>query len=136
MEDHYFIFVPAESVNEEELCFSEVVDWGVQHRSHPNVLNLTEDDVYFLDYQTEVLSIVSTENGNSMVWVGEDDAVYEADIKRSIHARLSHYLVTMSDNDQLQKEPSKLARAQTLTRQILYLFEVAISTEKSIHFRF
>jgi hypothetical protein len=51
MTQPFFVFVPTEHLDESHMEYSAVVDWAVTHFDHPNVLVLTEADVYLLQYQ-------------------------------------------------------------------------------------
>ena len=69
---NYLIFVPDDDINEKEAEYSSVIDWAYRHLSHSNVMILTLEDIYYLDYQSKVLDIINEEN-HSMLREGEDD---------------------------------------------------------------
>ncbi len=119
-----FVFVPAEHLDEDVLEHYDVVNWAVTHLAHPNVVVLTEDDVYLLDYQSEVLTIVNEENGG-MLQMFEDDWVIERDKLTRIQHRLAHYARGLPPG-----------RVQQITHDVLRLAETALRTNKYLYFNF
>jgi hypothetical protein len=124
MEREYIIFVPNQEMHEDEIEHSAIVDWAFRNLSHPNVLVLTSDDVYYLQYQSEVLDIINEEN-QSMLEMYEDDWVCDQAIKERIRQRLNEYLKRIKD-----------ARLIDLIKKILSLLDLSVSTNKSIYFNF
>ncbi|UOQ72274.1 DMP12 family DNA mimic protein [Hymenobacter cellulosilyticus] len=120
----FFLCVPDESVDEDELEYSDVVDWALSHATHQNVLILTEEEVYFLDYQTAVLDIINEENDSMLQW-GENDWVIDDQAKLRIRKRLLEY-----------QQKLQAGKAGELVTKILRLLTVSIETRKHLYFNF
>jgi hypothetical protein len=65
MENLYPIYVPGESINEDKLEHSEMIDWCVNNLSNSstNAVFLSLEDVYMITYNSQVLDIINEENG-------------------------------------------------------------------------
>jgi len=124
MERPFFIFVPPDHLNEDEVEHSAVVDWAVTHLEHPNVVALTEDEVYRLDYHSQVLAIVNEENDSMLQW-GEDDWVIGRDQLARIQHRLTHYARELAPG-----------RVQQIAHEVLRLADIAQRTNKYLYFNF
>lgn len=124
MERPFFIFVPPEYLHEDEVEHSTVVDWAVAHLDHPNVVMLTEDEVYRLDYNSQVLAIVNEENDGMLQW-GEDDWVIERDQLARIQHRLTYYARGLAPG-----------RVQQIAYEVLRLADIAQRTNKYLYFNF
>lgn len=122
MERHFFIFVPPEYLDEDAVEHEAVVDWALTHWNHPNVLVLTEDEVYQLDYHSQVLDIVNEENDSMLQW-GEDDWVTERDRLARIQDRLRHYAQGIAPG-----------RVQQIAHEVLRLADLAWHTNKYLYF--
>ncbi len=122
MERRFVIFVPEEKVNESE--YSYVIEWAYNHIQHPNVLSLSEEDVYFIQYKTEILDIVNKEN-DGMLQMGENDWIIFDDIKKQVQLKLENYNTLVTDN-----------RINYLIRGIIQLLQKSINTKKNIYFNF
>jgi len=124
MERPFFIFVPPEHVDEDVVEHSAVVAWALAHLNHPNVVVLTEEEVYQLDYDSQVLAIVNEENDGMLQW-GEDDWVIERGRLTRIRHRLAHYAQGLAPG-----------RVQQITHEVLRLADIAQNTNKYLYFNF
>jgi hypothetical protein len=120
----YPIFVPDESINEDNFTYSEVINWCYNNLSHPNVLVLTQDDLHFIQYQTIILDIINKENG-SMLHEGEDDWIVSKDVKE----RLRNRLFVLEKNSGKKREKEILS-------SLLQLLDVSIISNKNLYFLF
>lgn len=124
MERLFWMFVPSTDIDEDKLQHNEVIDWSLNNLSHPNVVTLSEDDVYFLDYETKALDIINKENNSMLQW-GEDDWIIEMEVKLKIQHQLNNYL---------QKLP--IGRAKELVQKIISLVNISIKSERNLYFNF
>jgi hypothetical protein len=124
MTRNYLIFVPEKDVDEDAVEYSGVVEWCYKNLSHPNVIVLTLDDVYLLQYRSEVLDIINEEN-NSMLQEGEDDWVLHQEVKSRIQQKLLEYKNNIKDK-----------REKDIVEYLLKLLEISIGTNKSLYFIF
>jgi hypothetical protein len=85
---------------------------------------LTINDVYLLQYRSEVLDIINEEN-NSMLQEGEDDWVFAQEIKLRIRQKLFEYKSNIKDE-----------REKDIIEYLLKLLEISIITNKSLYFIF
>jgi hypothetical protein len=119
-----FVFVPAEHIDEVQEEHAVVIEWALSHWHHPNVLVLTEEDVYLLQYQSQVLDIINQENDSMLQW-GEDDWVIDSQTKGRLQHRLAQYA---------QELP--VSREQQIVNDLLRLLATAQWTNKYLYFNF
>lgn len=124
MEHPCFVFVPAEHIDELQEEHAVVIEWALSHWHHPNVLVLTEEDVYLLQYQSKVLDIINQENDSMLQW-GEDDWVIDRQTKGRIQHRFEQYV---------QELPA--SREQQIVNDLLRLLATAQRTNKYLYFSF
>jgi hypothetical protein len=124
MEHPCFVFVPPEHLDELQEEHAVVIEWALSHWHHPNVLVLTEEDVYLLQYQSQVLDIINQENDSMLQW-GEDDWVIDRQTKGRLQHRLAQYA---------QKLPA--SREQQIVNDLLRLLAIAQRTNKYLYFNF
>lgn len=121
----YSIYVPGESIDEDKLEHSEVIDWCVNNLSNSstNAVFLSLEDVYMITYNCQVLDIINKENGG-MLQSGEDDWIISQDVKNKVLNRLLVLKQTMG------------GREKEIVEGIIMLLELAIRTRKNIYFIF
>jgi hypothetical protein len=123
MKRNYLIFVPEKGVDENALGYSGVTEWDYKNLLHSNILVLTLEDVYLLQYESEVLNIINEEN-DSMLQVGEDDWVISQEIKIRIREKLLEYK-NIKNNKVLE-----------IVNSLLNIINVSIDTNKCLYFHF
>lgn len=124
MERSYLIFVPEKEIDENALGYSRVIEWAYKDLLHSNILVLTLEDVYLLQYESRVLDIINEEN-DSMLQVGEDDWVISQDVKIRIRERLLKYYKNIKNN-----------RVLEIVNSLLNIINVSIDTDKCLYFHF
>ena len=124
MEHPCFVFVPAEHVDELQEEHAVVIEWALSHWQHPNVLVLTEEDVYLLQYHSKVLAIINQENDSMLQW-GENDWIIDRQTKERLQHRLEQYA---------QKSPT--GREQQIVNELQRLLAIAQRTDKHLYFNF
>lgn len=124
MTQPFFVFVPAEHLDENRMEYSAVVDWALTHFDHPNVLVLTEEDVYRLQYQSTVFDIVNEENDSMLGW-GENDWVTDRVKLERLQHRLEQYSQELGPG-----------RVQQITQAVRGLAATALRTNKCLYFNF
>ena len=122
MERKYLIFVPDTDVDEDELEYSEIVNWAYDNLHHSNVMLIDLDDIYKLQYKSEVFDIINNEN-HGMLQAGEDDWVISSDIKIRIKDKLSNYVKNVQNNDLM-----------SIILRLINLLEISIQTGKNLYF--
>lgn len=122
MKRYYVIFVLDSNLEENNLEYSQVIDWCYENLSNPNVMVLNEDDVYFIQYKTLILDIINEEN-ESMIQEGEDDWIFSEQVKQSIKKRLELYR-----NEDLCK------RELDILNSLIDLINISILTKKNLYF--
>ena len=122
MERTYVVFVSTEEVDDDD--YSAVTDWAWDNIAHPQVLLLTEDEVYFLQYETPILDIINEEI-KGMLQVTENDWIISEAHKRRIEKRMACYLAE-SPND----------KAVLLASKILEVLRTSIRTGRNMYFNF
>ncbi len=70
--------------------YSDVVNWCYSHLSDSHVLVLDLDDVYMLQYESDILNIINDEN-DGMISEGEDDWIISQETKSKILDRFRLY---------------------------------------------
>lgn len=124
MERIYPVFVLDESIIEEDLEYSKVIEWCYNNLTHSNILVLEQSDVYFLQYNSSILDIINKEN-DSMIQEGEDDWVILNEIKLRIKDKLSsHSKRNLSE------------RERKIVVSIVRLLDISINTNKNLYFHF
>ena len=124
MERIYPIFVPDESINEDEVEHTDVIQWCYNNLSHQNVLVLGLDDLSLIQFKSKVLDIINSEN-DSMLQIGEDDWIISQNVKENIKKELTHYIKTICSN-----------REKAIIESILILLDISIKTNKNLYFIF
>ncbi len=124
MERIYPVFVLEENFNEETIEYSQAIDWCYNNLLHNNVFILNYDDLYCLQYKSQVLNIINEENC-SMLQIGEDDWVIKNEIKTNISNKLKKYL-----------EEEVCDKVIKLSNRLLELLELSVNTNKNIYFLF
>lgn len=122
--DRYWIFVSPVEIDESTAEYAEVIEWSLKNLGSSNVLVLTSEDVYDLDYKSKVLDIINEENGSMLQW-GENDWIFDRDVKLKIRERLYDYIMTMTD-----------MRLKEIALKILDLLDLSISTERNLYVNF
>jgi hypothetical protein len=120
----YLIFVPESNMDEDVVGYSAIINWCYENLSHPNLMRLTADDVYYLGYTTKVLDIINEEN-NSMIGAFEDDAIILNDVKIRIKRKLLAYEMKIKNN-----------RGKEIVKELLRLIDVSIETNRNLYFWF
>lgn len=120
----YLIFVPEGNMDEDVVGYSAIINWCYENLSHPNLMRLTADDVYYLGYTTKVLDIINEEN-NSMIGAFEDDAIILNEVKIRIKSKLLAYEMKIKNN-----------RGKEIVRELLRLIDVSIETNRNLYFWF
>lgn len=118
MDRKYLIFVP-------EICspeYSEIIDWGFQNLNSPNVLVLTENEIYYIQYETPIFDIINKEN-NSMIELGEDDWIDSQESMSKIYSQIKAFVLNLKENYLIEK-----------LKRIISLFEIALNQHKNIYF--
>jgi hypothetical protein len=124
MKKEYLIFVPESGIDEDLVGYSGVIEWCYKNLSHPNVMSLTLDDVYYLEYKSEILNIINEEN-DSMLREGENDWIIPTEVKLRIKRRLLTYEQQIKNN-----------REKEIVTYLIKLLELSIKTGKSLYFTF
>jgi hypothetical protein len=126
MERTYPIFVPPEHIKEGDMEHYAVVDWCYEHLSDSttNALILTLEDIYLLQYKSEILDIINEEN-DSMLMAFEDDWIYSPEVKLKILVRLKEYQRKIS-----------IERVKSIAHDLIKLLEVSIQTNGNMYFLF
>ncbi|HEU4553600.1 MAG TPA: hypothetical protein VFS25_12220 [Chitinophaga sp.] len=126
MEKKYPIYVPFEYINEDLMEHGDVITWCNENlsESSSNALFLSLDDIYILQYNSEVLDIINEENGG-MLQAGEDDWILSTEVKLRIFKRLKKYAETIEDG-----------REKDILEGLLRLLDISIRTKKNIYFIF
>lgn len=124
MKSCFPIFVVDDTIKEDEVEYSAVVDWCYSNIPHPNIIKLIEEDVYLLQYKTSILDIINTEI-DGMLQVGEDDWVIDHQHKLNLKKKLELYLPIIHNK-----------RASEICSQLIVLLNKSISESKNIYFHF
>ncbi|MET0637943.1 MAG: hypothetical protein ABWZ25_18065 [Chitinophagaceae bacterium] len=120
----YLIFTPDIDINEDHIEYSDVIRWALDNTGNSDVLVLKLNEVYRLQYQSEALDIINAEN-SSMLQEGEDDWVFDPDVKDRIILRLEGYLNTL-----------EVPETRNLVYKIQRLFVRSIEKNKPLHILF
>lgn len=118
----YPIFVPEKNVDDSE--YSNAIKWCYDNLTHQNVIVLTSEDVYLLQYKSEVFDIINEEN-DGMLQMGEDDWIFSEKVKTNIYKKLNDYIKETQD-----------ARVKEIVTSLLSLIETSVKTNKNLYFLF
>ncbi|KAA2243458.1 hypothetical protein F0L74_13260 [Chitinophaga agrisoli] len=123
-EHMYPVFVaPANFDEEQENFYEKAINWMNENRSHPNVLLLSQKDVYILNAGAS-LDIINEEI-DGMLGPGEDDWIVSPEEKLRVFERLSSYVETISSG-----------REKEILQDMLRLLGIAIKTNKIMYITF
>jgi hypothetical protein len=122
----YPIFVLDASIDESEIDYYQAVDWCYENLEHPNVLMLSEDDIFSSEVKS-ILEIVNDVNG-SMITYGENDWIIDNEIKQELIEELEIYAK--------RRKVTRNEKSVFIITQLVILLKVAIATDHNIFFHF
>lgn len=123
MEKDSIIVVP-EIEKEDHIDLQKVTDWGYNNLDHPNVIRLSMDDIYYIEYNTKIFDIINKEN-DSMIGPYEDSWIWDNSVKEKIKLGLL-----------AQLKSSKKSKELYFLEAILKLIDISIQTNENMYFRF
>ncbi len=116
------IFVPESNSCIEE--YSSALNWLYDNPMHKNVMRLTEDEIMLLQYQSNFFYIINEEN-NGFLENGEDDWIFDEQVKKIIFERLS-----------LEFKENLPLRVRELLIKIIELIKISMKSKTHIYFVF